>query len=134
MSKIVIHKTIVVNVKVAYIRPQYNNLKEWCADKTNLYIGRKGIVFIDGERYPKQDSPWANPFKISDDLTRDDVVNKYRKYILTKLKKDELNIKDIRHKRLGCWCVEPNKDVICHGHILIDILRYYLIHHRYPDD
>lgn len=51
----------VCNVKVADIRPTYKDLKEWCADENNVYIGRKGIVFITDEagtkeRYPKQDS------------------------------------------------------------------------------
>ena len=49
-------QTKVVNVKVSYIRPQYNNLKEWCEDSNNVYIGRQGVVFVDGQRYPKQAS------------------------------------------------------------------------------
>mgnify|MGYP001555401115 CR=1 FL=1 len=39
--------TEVVNVRVLYIRPKYQNLKEWTNDPENLYIGRKGIVMID---------------------------------------------------------------------------------------
>jgi len=38
----------VVNVRVKSIRPKYNNLKEWIADGSNVYIGRGGVVFIDG--------------------------------------------------------------------------------------
>ena len=59
------------NVKVAYIRPKYKNLEKWCDDKNNAYIGRSGIVFITKngkkERYPKNDSIWANPFKVGKD-------------------------------------------------------------------
>lgn len=55
----------VINVKVASIRPKFNNLKEWCEDERNIYIGRAGIVFIDGQRFPKQSSIWANPYKIT---------------------------------------------------------------------
>jgi hypothetical protein len=33
----------VVNVKVAYIRPQYDNLKEWMEDE---YIGRRGLFLL----------------------------------------------------------------------------------------
>jgi hypothetical protein len=55
----------IVNVKVKYIRPKYNNLSEWMKEPNNIYIGRKGIVFIDGIRFPKQDSTWCNPYKIS---------------------------------------------------------------------
>ena len=38
----------VVNVKVAHIRPKYNDLEEWTKDPNNVYIGRAGIVFING--------------------------------------------------------------------------------------
>ena len=41
----------VVNVKVNCIRPKYNNLEEWMTDPNNVYIGRKGIVFINSERF-----------------------------------------------------------------------------------
>lgn len=36
----------VVNVKVTYIRPSFMNLEEWCKDANNVYIGRKGVVFV----------------------------------------------------------------------------------------
>jgi hypothetical protein len=41
----------VVNCKVNHIRPKYNDLKEWMNDTNNIYIGRSGIVFIDGKRW-----------------------------------------------------------------------------------
>jgi hypothetical protein len=44
----------VVNCKVQYIRPKYNNLKEWMNDPNNIYIGRGGVVFIDKKRFPAQ--------------------------------------------------------------------------------
>ena len=75
----------VVNVRVSFIRPKYTNLEEWMNDKNNVYIGRKGIVFINKERFPKNDSIWANPFKISGDDTRETVIAKYEKYIRNKI-------------------------------------------------
>lgn len=60
-------KTNVVNVKVAFIRPQYNNLEEWMEDENNVYIGRKGVLILNGRRFPEKDSVWANPFKIKGD-------------------------------------------------------------------
>ena len=71
--------TLVCNVKVKNIRPEYDNLKEWMYNSDNVYIGRKGIVFIDGERFPKSDSIWANPFKINDEDDRNIVLKKYKK-------------------------------------------------------
>lgn len=84
-------------------------------------LGRDRVVFIDGERYPKQDSPFANPFKVGKDGTRDQVIALYEDYILTKLKDDKIKLdalKSLQGKTLGCWCSpEP-----CHGDILLRIV------------
>ena len=61
----------VVNAAVSHIRLEcYNNLKEWCFDLNNVYIGIKGIVFIDGVRNPPKDSLFCNPYKIGKDGNR----------------------------------------------------------------
>jgi hypothetical protein len=114
----------VVNCKVAYIRPDYANLKEWCEDPNNFYIGRKGIVFIDGERYPKKDSIFANPFKVSATNNRESVVQMYKEFILEKINNDH-KVRDLliylrdNDMNLGCWC-HPE---LCHGDILIEIAK-----------
>jgi hypothetical protein len=125
----------VVNVKVAFIRKcGYKNLKEWIEDtEKNVYIGRKGIVFIDGERYPKCDSFFKNPFKIDKkcadkDKSKDDVIIKYKKYIEDKLINDYENVihelKKLKGKKLGCWCKGEGNGK-CHGDILIELLKKY---------
>lgn len=53
-------RTDVVNVKVKYIRLNYDNLKIWNKSNDNVYIGRRGIVFVKTsdavkEMFPKQD-------------------------------------------------------------------------------
>lgn len=121
--------TKVVNCKVQYIRPKYKNLKEWTADANNVYIGRKGIVFIENannkkERYPKEDSIWANPFKITKDRDRDQVLILYKNYIKEKLENNPELIKsllELESKNLGCWC-HPEA---CHGNILVELINYY---------
>ena len=128
----------VVNVKVAYIRkPEYNDgnvyqdLREWMADPDNVYIGRKGIVFVTNEdkskmRWPPTASIWANPYKVSKDCTVEQCLNLYRDYILCKISNGEITIDDIKAlsgKRLGCWCKLPDKDVPCHGDVVIDIVN-----------
>ena len=75
----------VVNVKVAHLRPDYNNLKEWMQDEDNVYIGRKGVVFIDGKRFPSQSSDFANPYKIGKDGSKEEVVKKYKELIQSKM-------------------------------------------------
>ena len=112
----------VVNVKVANIRPLgFTNLREWISDPENKYIGRKGIVFIDGQRFPKEDSIWANPFKVGRDGTREEVIQKYRLYIEEKLKEPEYKeaLERLRGKNLGCWC----KPEGCHGDVLLEFLH-----------
>lgn len=73
--------TTLCNVKVQYIRPKYKDLKDWMSDSENVYIGRGGIVFVDGARFPKMSSEWANPFKIGRDGDRREVIEKYETYI-----------------------------------------------------
>lgn len=114
----------IVNCKVANIRPEYNNLREWMDDPNNIYIGRAGIVFIDNKRFPKTSSKFANPYKIGKDGTRDQVIQKYKIYIKEKLQNDialrEELIK-LKGKNLGCWCFpEP-----CHGNVLLELIDKY---------
>ena len=116
---------IVVNVKVKFIRPEYNNLKEWNNDNKNIYIGRRGIVFIknkDGkERYPKENSKWHNPYKVGEKYSRKTSLEKYKEYILDKIKNNPeiYNLKELKGKNLGCWC-HPE---LCHGHVLRDLYK-----------
>lgn len=122
---------IVSNVKVKYLRPRYNNLKDWMADRDNVYIGRAGVVFVDGKRFPGKQSVWANPFKIGRDGSRDKVIQKYEDYIVAKLEaepelKEEL--KTFQGKNLGCWCVDSptsscESGMVCHGQVLIKVLK-----------
>jgi hypothetical protein len=108
----------VVNVKVAHIRPQYKNLQDWMKCENNIYIGRRGIVFIDNARFPSENSPWCNPFKIING-NRDECLQKYEIYITAKINSSELCLDELRGKILGCWC-KPEK---CHGDILIKLLN-----------
>lgn len=109
----------VVNVKVAHIRPRYQNLKEWCEDEENVYIGRRGIVFVDNVRYPLTDSPFANPYKVSKNLPRGEAIRMYREHIIQKIKTGEADLESLRGKTLGCWC----KPEGCHGDVLIELLE-----------
>jgi len=124
----------VVNCKVKFIRPKYNNLYEWMNDKNNIYIGRAGVIFLcktahdninsPKERFPKKSSNFANPFKIGKDGTREEVIEKYKIYIISKLEEnDELKeeLINMKGKNLGCWChPEP-----CHGDILLELIEMF---------
>lgn len=126
-------KTTLVNVKVAHIRPQYDNLKEWCEDENNVYIARKGVVFVPDEksgkvRYPPSDSTWANPFKLpkgkDTDADRAVVSNQYEEYTRERLANEPRLVDELlalRGKNLGCWCTPKT----CHGEVLLILLEEY---------
>ena len=60
---------------------------------------------------------WGNPYKIGVDGNRNEVIEKYRNYLLNN--KELLNdIEELRDKTLGCWC----KPHACHGDVIKEIL------------
>lgn len=115
----------VVNVKVNYIKPTYNNLGEWCNNSQNVYIGRRGIVFVNGQRFPPQDSMWANPYKVTDQLSRENAIILYEIHLRNMLQNPIIfqEFLKLRGKTLGCWCVEPGKNIVCHGHVILKLLN-----------
>jgi len=66
--------------------------------------------------YIGRPSKWGNPFAIGEDGDREEVVAKYRRWILgqVSLLRD---LGEIEGKTLGCWC-KPN---LCHGDILAEL-------------
>ncbi len=116
----------VKNVKVVNIRKDgFDNLREWMNSPENIYIGRAGIVFIDNERYPKESSPYCNPYKIGKDGTRDEVILKYKNYLISKIENSnefKKNFLKLKNKNLGCWC-HPEK---CHGDVILELLDIYI--------
>ena len=70
----------------------------------DIYIGRP--------------SKWGNPFQIGTDGTREEVIEKFRNWILSQsnLVKD---LHEIKGKTLGCWC----KPKVCHGDILVELIE-----------
>jgi len=61
-------------------------------------------------------SKWGNKFHIGDDGTREEVIQKYKDWIMGQphLLKE---IPTLQGKRLGCWCA-PNT---CHGDVLVEL-------------
>ena len=112
----------VVNVKVAHIRPQYKDLRDWMSHEDNVYIGRGGVVFVvanDGSkvRWPKSNSVWCNKNKVTTAMSRDEAIAAYEKD-LDVLLEDEDNrteFTQLRGKNLGCWC-KPER---CHGDVIL---------------
>lgn len=71
-------------------------------DKFDVYIGRP--------------SQWGNPFRIITHGTREQVVVKYRAWLMEQ--PDLLaKIPELRGKILGCWCAPWP----CHGDVLAEL-------------
>lgn len=70
--------------------------------KFDVYIGRP--------------SKWGNPFVIGKDGTRDDVVRKYKEWVL---KQPHLmaSLEELTGKTLACWC----SPAACHGDVLVEL-------------
>lgn len=86
-------KTKVVHFK----RDSYNK-------KNYVYIGRP--------------SPWGNPFAIGMDGTREEVIEKYEKYIRAQPELMAL-LHELKGKYLACWC----SPLACHGDILAKLVK-----------
>ncbi len=71
-------------------------------DKYDVYIGRP--------------SKWGNPFKIGKDGTREEVIQKYREWIMTQPELLAV-LPELKNKVLGCWC----KPKPCHGDVLAEL-------------
>lgn len=82
-----------------------NCKKEHC----DVYIGRYNPQF--GK------SKFGNPFKEGVDGTREEVITKYEKYILSKPELLRLIPIELKDKVLGCWC----KPDACHGDVLVEL-------------
>lgn len=61
-------------------------------------------------------SPLANPFRIGVDGEREQVIAKYRHYLLTRPDLLAL-LTDLRGKRLGCWCAP----LPCHADVIAEL-------------
>jgi len=98
-----------------------------------IYIGRA----IKAKGYPELlGSLLANPFYINKDGTREEVVEKYRRWLWEQVQnnteaKEELNelLRNVKSKqeldkyplKLACWCKENEK---CHGDVVISCLNW----------
>jgi hypothetical protein len=89
-------------------------------DKTTVVNRRKESYDV----YIGRGSKWGNPFKIGEDGTREQVINKYDKWI--RQQPALLNdLHELKSKRLGCYCAPLS----CHGHVLVELIEELL-----PDD
>lgn len=70
----------------------------------DVYIGRGG--------------KWGNPFVIGKDGNREEVIRKYREWILTQPNL-LLSLGELKGKTLACWCAPK----ACHGDVLAELVK-----------
>lgn len=70
--------------------------------------------------YIGRPSKWGNPFEIGRDGTREEVIKKYRRWIVDEHPDLLAQLPELRGKVLGCWCA-PRP---CHGDVLVELSSY----------
>ena len=68
----------------------------------DIYIGRP--------------SKWGNPFVIGKDGTREQVIQKYRNWLMTQPSLLAA-LPELKGRTLGCWC----SPAACHGDVLAEL-------------
>lgn len=82
-----------------------------------VYIGRAMPA------YRVAASPWANPFRIRVDGTREQVIAKYEEWIRAQPSL-LARLPELRGKVLCCWCkTEEEPDRPCHGDVLVALIE-----------
>jgi len=83
--------------------PKVWNKRDKNCPKDAVYVGRP--------------SKWGNPFKITREHSRQDVIGQYENYIIDKLACHKLDIAELRGKDLVCWCAPAP----CHADVLLEL-------------
>lgn len=104
-------QTTVANYKD--VRKHYHQKNRQWNSNLYLYVGRDNWVNSLAA------SKWRNPFVIGKDGDRDEVLAKYRAYIIPKIEAGELDLEELRGKILVCWC-SPQP---CHADVLVELLN-----------
>jgi hypothetical protein len=81
--------------------PKVFNKHDAFIPKDAVYVGRP--------------SKWGNPYVIGKDGTREEVIAKYKNWLLRAGPVDQLH--ELRGKDLVCWCAPQG----CHGDVLLDL-------------
>ena len=123
-------------VKVSELRKKgYNNLDQWMCDENNIYVGRRGRIFIhfkdeNGEKNKRyfgyESSQFANPFTLKK-YTLSVSLMKYEEYLREKIENSEIDINICSGKTIGCFCkMSEDLDCLdCHTKIIYKLYNEY---------
>lgn len=74
--------------------------------------------FLDGV-YIGRGSAWGNPFKITYESSRLEVIQKFRIYAIKRLKEEPNWLEPLRGKDLVCYCAP----LACHGDVIVELIE-----------
>jgi hypothetical protein len=97
-----------------------------------FYENQKQVVHCRKEKfdvYIGRPSKWGNPYIIGKDGSREEVINKYEKYLLGN-KELMSSLHELKGKTLGCWC-DP---LPCHGHVIVEMVNRLHLSEKMQDD
>lgn len=90
----------------------------------------EGAVYI-GRAMPHlglQGSKFANPFKLTDEMYRDAVIQQYRVWLWSQIvctkKITEQDLLDLEGKDVVCFCKHKTKEVACHGDVVLAAVEW----------
>lgn len=86
---------------------------------TPIVLNRKKSGLPEKSVYIGRPSLFGNPFIEGIDGTRDEVINQFEQYILSKPHLIEFGRKHYKGRNLVCWC----KPKPCHGDILLKLFN-----------
>ena len=89
--------------------------KRTCEDEEGVYIGRP--------------SKFGNPFVLGKDGSRERVIEKYERFLLSRPDLVEAAKRELKGKNLICWCAP----YACHGDILLRIANGVSMKYPYQD-
>jgi len=67
--------------------------------------------------YVGRPSKWGNPYKISKDETREEIIAKYADWLDGMVHNNLLDLDELQGKDLVCWCAP----LPCHADILLEL-------------
>ena len=115
--------TTTMCVKVDELRKKgYKALDDWMADPNNLYVGRKGRIWITEDKEKRmfhyKQSKWANPYKVGKkpgEYPLEESLRLYKQHLTDSGLVDDIN--ELDGLVLGCFCIQTDK-CLCHAQIL----------------
>ena len=86
-----------------------------CARDTTQVVNLRYTAF---DVYIGRGSIWGNPFRIGADGDREEVIEKYRVWVMNSPAL-LMRLSELKNKRLGCYC----HPAPCHGDVLVELVR-----------